>query len=182
MVWTCGLGLAHVWLDEWLWQKVGLKRCWEVPLYNVHHRENQYKSWQVRPRVMTLRKTLQNVLAVIHTSCLVAACATLLLKLDVLWLRHEWIYVLETKLRAIHTWLVWNGNTTRVPSRHRNASRYVHVVYTIYSMLLSSHCKCISHNFLDFQLCPIPGWTTIVFLTFYVYTKYINFIWSASNQ
>ena len=77
-----------------------------------------------------LRKTLQNVLVVLHTSCLVAACATLLLKLDVLWLRHEWIYVLETKLRAIHTWLVWNGNTTRVPpSRHRNVDMYsVHVV------------------------------------------------------
>ena len=132
-------------LDEWLWQKkVGLKKMLRSPFLCIMCIRVEKTSTNHGRLVPTkwLKKTLQkcSFLKTFNWWCVhILGCAwarasnihtskqaySLARKLDVLWLRHEWIYVLETKLlRTTYYELFtlgcfWNGNTS--PSRHRKS-------------------------------------------------------------
>ena len=105
-------------LDEWLWQKkVGLKKMLRSPFLCIMCIRVEKTSTNHGRLVPTkwLKKTLQkcSFLKTFNWWCVhILGCAwarasnihtskqaySLARKLDVLWLRHEWIYVLETKL------------------------------------------------------------------------------------
>ena len=105
-------------LDEWLWQKkVGLKKMLRSPFLCIMCIRVEKTSTNHDRLVPTkwLKKTLQkcSFLKTFNWWCVhILGCAwarasnihtskqaySLARKLDVLWLRHEWIYVLETKL------------------------------------------------------------------------------------